>query len=126
MRPLNGPDDMECGWLGGRTVRIDVEDEAVSAFVVVAPDQGEAIVSVSQIATSRGLPIGPIRIPGLDLDGMYWLEQLALDERRLGLAKQQPVWLEGVEISGRQLAVAGLPMPILNPETALLLHLQRR
>ncbi|MAH12014.1 MAG: alpha-galactosidase [Acidimicrobiaceae bacterium] len=111
---------------GGRTVRIDVEDEAVSAFVVVAPDQGEAIVSVSQIATSRGLPIGPIRIPGLDLDGTYWLEQLALDERRLGLAKQQPAWLEGVEISGRQLAVAGLPMPILNPETALLLHLQRR
>ena len=42
------------------------------------------------------------------------------------LAKQQPAWLEGVEISGRQLAVAGLPMPILNPETALLLHLQRR
>ena len=92
---------------GGRTVRIDVEDEAVSAFVVVAPDQDEAIVSVSQIATSRGLPVGPIRIPGLDLDGTYWLEQLALDERRLGLAKQQPAWLEGVEISGRQLAVAG-------------------
>ena len=53
---------------------IDAEDEAVSAFVVVAPDQDEAIVSVSQIATSRGLPVGPIRIPGLDLDGRYWLE----------------------------------------------------
>jgi alpha-galactosidase len=117
---------MECGWLGGRTVRIDVEDEAVSAFVVVAPDQGQAIVSVSQIATSRGLPVGPIRIPGLDLDRKYRLERLAIDERRLGLAKQQPVWLEGVEVSRRQLAVAGLPMPILNPETALLLHLQRR
>ena len=111
---------------GGRTVRIDVEDAAVSAFVVVDPDQDEAIVSVSQIATSRGLPVGPIRIPGLDLDGTYRLERLALDERRLGMAKQQPAWLEGVEISGRQLAVAGLPMPILNPETALLLHLRRR
>ena len=42
------------------------------------------------------------------------------------MAKQQPVWLEGVEISGRQLAVAGLPMPILNPEMALLFHLLRR
>ena len=50
----------------------------------------------------------------------------ALGECRLGMAKQQPAWFEGVEISGRQLAVAGLPMPILNPEMALLLHLQRR
>ena len=105
---------------------VDVEDEAVSAFVVVVPDQDGAIVSVSQIPTSRGLPVGPIRIPGLDFDRTYRLERLAIDERRLGLAKQQPAWLEGVEISGRQLAMAGLPMPILNPETALLLHLQRR
>ena len=50
----------------------------------------------------------------------------AFGESRLGMAKQQPAWLEGVEISGRQPAVAGLPMPILNPEMALLLHLQRR
>ena len=48
-----------------------------------------------------------------------------VDERSLGMAKQQPAWLEGVEISGRQLAVTGLPMPILNPQTALLLRLQR-
>ncbi|MEO0493615.1 MAG: alpha-galactosidase [Actinomycetota bacterium] len=111
---------------GGRTVRIDVEDEAVSAFVVVAPDQDEAVVSVSQIATSRGLPVGPIRIPGLDPGTTYRLERLALDERRLGKAKEQPAWLDGVEISGRQLAVAGLAMPVLNPETALLLHLRSR
>ena len=56
--------------------------------MVVAPDQDEAIVSVSQIATSRGLPVGPIRIPGLDFDRTYRLERLAIDERRLGLAKQ--------------------------------------
>ena len=105
---------------------VDVEDVAVSAFVVVAPDQDEAIVSVSQIATSRGLPVGPIRILGLDFDRTYRLERLAIDERSLGLAKQQPAWLEGVEISRRELAMAGLPIPILNPETALLLHLQRR
>ena len=79
MRPLHGPDDMECGWFGGWLIRRRLE-----AF-------GHRV-----------------------------------DERRLGMAKQQPAWLEGVEISGRQLAVAGLPMPILNPETALLLHLRRR
>ena len=50
----------------------------------------------------------------------------AFGECRMGIAKQQPAWLEGGEISGRQPAVAGLPMPILNPEMALLLHLQRR
>ena len=107
-------------------MRLDLEDEAVSAFVVVAPDQAAAIMSVSQISTSRGLLVGPIRIPGLDRDRTYRLERLDLDERPMGMAKQQPAGLDGVKISGRHLAVAGLPMPILNPETALLLHLQRR
>jgi hypothetical protein len=43
---------------------VDVEDEAVSAFVVVAPDQDEAIVPVSQIATSRGCPSARSASPG--------------------------------------------------------------
>lgn len=107
-------------------MRLDVEDEAALAFVVVAPDQDEAMVSVSQISTSRGLLVGPIRIPGLDLDRTYRLERMDLDERPMGMAKQQTAWLDGVKISGRNLAVEGLPMPILNPETALLLHLRRR
>ncbi|MEM8708033.1 MAG: alpha-galactosidase [Actinomycetota bacterium] len=111
---------------GGRTVRLDVDDPAVSAFTVVAPDQAEALVSISQIETSRGLPVGPIRIAGLDPDRTYRLERLALDDRKLGKAKQQPTWLDGIEITGRQLAVAGLPMPVLNPETTLLLHLRAR
>ena len=109
---------------GGRTVRLDVDDAAISAFAVIAPDQAEAIVSISQIATSRGLPVGPIRIDGLDPDRAYTVSVISLDDRRLGKAKQQPRWLEGIEVFGQQLAVAGLPMPVLNPETTLLLHLR--
>lgn len=109
---------------GGRTMRIDMDDPALSAFAVVSLDQDEAMVSVSQIATSRGLPVGVVRIPGLDPVRTYRVERLALDQRELGKAKQQPAWLDGVDVTGRQLGTAGLTLPVLNPETALLLHLQ--
>ena len=79
-------------------------------------------MSVSQIAT-HGVPIGPIRIPGLDLDGTYWLEQQLLDEHRLGLAKQPPG--SKVSRSPDDSSPWRLPMPCQS-ETALLLHLQRR
>ena len=38
-----------------------------------------------------------------------------------------PRWLEagGVTLSGRALAEVGLPLPVLLPEQALLLHLSR-
>ena len=108
----------------GRTLRIDSDDEALSAFAVVAPDRSEALVSISQIATSRGLPAGVIRIPGLDPDRRYRIERIALDERPLGKAKQQPGWLAGVDVCGSQLEAAGVTLPVLNPETALLLHVQ--
>jgi alpha-galactosidase len=108
----------------GRTLRIDTDDPALSAFVVVAADQAEALVSISQIATSRGLPTGSLRIPGLDAKRPYRVERLALDDRPLGKAKRQPAWLDGVEVCGDQLMLAGLTLPVLNPETALLLHLQ--
>ena len=108
----------------GRTLRIDTGDPALSAFVVVSPDHAEALVSISQIATSRGLPTGMLQIPGLDDLRTYHVRRLALDGRPLGKAKRQPEWLDGVEVCGDQLRLAGLTLPVLNPETALLLHLQ--
>lgn len=107
----------------GRTLRIDTDDPSLSAFVVVGEEQREAIVSISQIATSQGLPAGTVRIPGLDPQRRYRVERLALDDRPLGKAKRQPRWLDGVTVQGDQLAGSGLTLPVLNPETALLLHL---
>ena len=48
----------------GRTVRIDVEDAAVSAFVIVDPDQDEAIVSVSRLQPREGCPSARSASPG--------------------------------------------------------------
>ncbi|MEM9465768.1 MAG: alpha-galactosidase [Actinomycetota bacterium] len=108
----------------GRTLRIDTDDPSLSAFAVVATDASEAIVSISQVATTRGLPAGVVRIPGLIDDRPYRVERITLDAGPLGKAKQQPAWLDGVDACGDQLRVAGLTLPVLNPETALLLHLR--
>lgn len=108
----------------GTTLRIDVPDPALSAFVVVADAADEAVLSISQIATSRALAAGAVRVPGLDPDRRYRIEALRITSGPLGKAKRQPAWLEGTEVSGRQLATAGLSVPILNPETALLVSLR--
>ncbi len=114
MRPLHGPDDMECGWLGGWLI-----DRRLEAFGHRFDEglDGRSFDEGDRCAYK----------PGTGHTGAEaTLERLALGERRRGMARQQPAWLEGVGISGRQLAVAGVPMQILNPETALLLHLWRR
>jgi hypothetical protein len=39
-------------------------------------------------------------------------------------ARRQPAWIAaGIDLTGRQLAVHGLQMPVMNPESALLIHL---
>jgi len=108
----------------GRTLHLDTADPTRSAFVVVDPTGDEAIVSISQTDTPRTLTADPLRVPGLDPDRTYRVEVVPLDDRPLGMAKRQPPWLEGADVGGRQLAFAGLAVPVLNPASTLLVHLQ--
>jgi hypothetical protein len=40
-------------------------------------------------------------------------------------AKAQPAWCsEGIVLTGKQLATHGLQPPAMNPETAILIHLE--
>jgi alpha-galactosidase len=65
------------------------------------------------------------RFPGLDPDRAYRVEPLSLaggPETKQAVA---PSWLQagGVTLEGRLLGEVGLPLPVLRPEQALLLHL---
>lgn len=110
---------------GGDTVRFDT-DAATIAHGVYAPDRSEALVSFAQLTTAPSLVPAPLRLPGLTPTRRYRIERIALPgggaER--GPARTSPTWLTaGVEMSGRELAVLGLQLPVMNPESALLIHL---
>lgn len=108
----------------GRVVRYDHHDPAITAHAVIAHDQSEAVVSFAQTATSDSLATGSLRITDLCPTSSYRVELIDLrTSRRWGKAYHQPKWIDtSIELTGAQLA-AGLQMPILDPESAVVLHL---
>jgi len=108
----------------GRVVRYDHPDPAIMANAVIAHDQSEALVSFAQIATSDSLATGALRITGLAPDRVYDVAIVDIEaERAWGKAFRQPRWIDtALQLTGSQLT-AGLHMPILDPESALILHL---
>jgi len=108
----------------GRVVRYDHPDPAVMANAVISHDQREALVSFAQIATSDSLATGALQVTGLLTDQLYAINLVDIEPGRpWGKAFRQPKWVDqNLQLTGHQLA-AGLQMPILDPESAIVLHL---
>ena len=85
------------------------------AHGVYACDRSEALVSYAQLRTGVSLVPPVLRLPGLDPDRRYAIRELPLGARRAPL--------EPIVLTGRQLAVHGLQLPVLMPESGALLHL---
>ena len=108
----------------GRVVRYDHGDPAAIAHAVIAQDQSEALVSFAQIATSDSLATGTVHITGLNSDQVYDVKLLDIDDRAWGKAFRQPKWIDSdLQLTGGQLG-AGLQMPILDPESAIIIHIK--
>jgi alpha-galactosidase len=86
----------------GEVVRVDLPDPAFALHGVVAADRSEALFCFVALATSASERPGAVRLAGLDPDRRYRVNDLAL--------------------SGRALMSAGLQMPLLGPEQAVLIE----
>jgi alpha-galactosidase len=108
----------------GRMVRWDSPDPSLQVTGVVAQDASKALFSVATLATSANEVLVPVRFEGLDPDRAYRVE-LALPLGPHAVNERHGVaWLDAAPVlSGRVLAELGLPMPVLNPEQALLITL---
>ncbi|OOP61262.1 alpha-galactosidase [Arthrobacter sp. SRS-W-1-2016] len=113
----------------GRMVRADVPDDSLMVHGVVSDDGGSALFAVVSTRTSFAEQPGRVAIPGLDPERSYMVQAIFpapgdADYARTFTQVQPPAWLpSGAEASGRFLAEVGLPMPVLNPEHALLLRI---
>jgi alpha-galactosidase len=70
---------------------------------------------------------GPLLLPRLEPEARYQLKVLIQPEHTQHLMKQKPDWLlqEEVVISGELLARCGLALPVLDPESLLVLQFSR-
>lgn len=114
----------------GRVVNADVADQSTSLSGVVAHDGSEALFTWSRFATSAAGQSGRVRFPGLDAAATYTVrirEDLGPASRHQG---NDPEWVahavaDGIEIPGAVLGGAGVPLPTLNPQQAMLIEFRR-
>ncbi|MGO4591259.1 alpha-galactosidase [Paenarthrobacter sp. 2TAF44] len=126
----------------GRMVRADVPDESMMLHGVVAdsvvadathdggPAVGATAALFAVVKTRTGFAEQPgrVAIPGLESSRSYRVEAIFptladVDYGHTFIEAQPVAWLaDGAVATGRFLGEAGLPMPVLNPEHALLLR----
>ena len=109
----------------GKVVRIDHHDPAMMINGVIAADQTEAVFLISQLTMPTYSLSGSLRLPGLQADRNYCLTVLEKPARfDGGVMKTQPQWLTQHEtiLSGEWLAKIGIALPVMDPESAVLLQ----
>ncbi|MGY5612471.1 alpha-galactosidase [Vibrio brasiliensis] len=110
----------------GKNWRIPTDDPAHQAQAVVSEDQSEAVVLIAQLAMPTNSLSGNLRIPGLDEKAQYKVSILDKPSFFEKIANTQPPWIEAdCELSGSWCSEIGLAMPVLDPETAMLIKLEK-
>ncbi|POP45495.1 alpha-galactosidase [Superficieibacter electus] len=111
--------------------RVDMADNSTLVHGVVSKDQHQALFMVSQLAMPDYSFTAPLNIPGLDPNARYQIS--LLDHANIQLIgkgghtmHKLPEWLITPQTaSGEWLQKAGITLPILDPESAILIGLQR-
>ncbi|MCX7522487.1 alpha-galactosidase [Microbacterium sp. STN6] len=109
----------------GTVVRVDEPGDELFVSGIVAPERDEALFSFAMLARPGSWPPGLARIPGLDAQRRYRVRVVG-GSTPLALDGAAPAWCsgEGIVLTGRTLAEAGLPVPPLRAEHAALAHLR--
>jgi alpha-galactosidase len=114
---------------GGRVVRADLADPGAYLHGVVAPDASRALFAYVRLTTSPDAVPGRVRFPGLDRTRSYTVRVRSdlepdLDGASGSGRSSSPPWCEEpVRLPGAVLADVGLPMPLLDPASALLMEI---
>jgi alpha-galactosidase len=103
----------------GTLVRGDHPDPAVLVSGVVAPDRSEAVFVIATVASTSTQAPYPVVLPGLAEDLRYLVEEIGVPSSAGHGAGLPPT---GTTLSGRVLGTAGLQLPPMLPESAVVLR----
>lgn len=108
----------------GTLYRLDSDDpQAQNITAIVSPNRRQALVVIAQRTMPTWALSGTLRIQGLEPQTAYKVCVIdAASNFNCGTVSTQPAWVaEGVTLTGEWLQQAGLAMPVLDPESAVLL-----
>jgi alpha-galactosidase len=108
----------------GVVVRLDHPDPNVLVHGVVAQDKSAAVFACTRLRSGPSLHTPPVRVVGLDQARFYDVTVIPLAEGYPDVpARRQPAWpMDGLQLSGRQLSSLGFSIPVLLPETSVLIE----
>ena len=108
----------------GVSVHADLVDPAYLLGGSVSQDGSEALFSFVSVTTSFEETPGRVGFPGLNPDTSYEVKVVFPTATSPYGDRANTGWIPGgFTATGRFLAEVGLPMPILNPEQGVLIHL---
>ena len=110
----------------GDVVRSDVIQGNAQMYGTVAKDKKSAVFTYMQLTSLDNF--GPLvaTFDGLDAQTLYTIsvnEEISAPEF---LQKSHPGWWPSVQMTGEQLAVFGLQLPVMKPESGLLFEIKSR
>ena len=113
----------------GNAFRLDTPDNTLLVNGVKANDLSEAVVLISQLTLPEYALSGTLRIPGLAQNTLYTITVLDMPDsfhnEKNHTMKKYPVWLkQEIMLTGEWLGKVGLAMPILDPESAILIGIK--
>ena len=113
----------------GVVVRADLPGDDALLHGVVAQDGSEAVLAYVRLVTGPTSTPGRVPLPGLDPLRRYRVRVRAEAGLPTSVQVSPPGWWEsalgeGVVVGGALLATTGLPMPVIDPQQAVVLHLR--
>lgn len=109
----------------GRMVRVDYPNESAFVHGIVAQDKSRAIFAFATLAGIPGQTPAALRFAGLEADAKYRVKIVEPAGAPQYVHRKMPTWLSGVELTGEALARIGVRPPILAPENAILIEVDR-
>ena len=104
----------------------DPDDPGITAQIIVSVDGGEAIALVARSDQPEPAVSAPVRLPGLDPAACYRLSLVEPWPRPAARhLADEGFWRSSPSIDGATLMLSGLRLPVVHPETAWLVHLER-
>ncbi|HEY7866952.1 MAG TPA: alpha-galactosidase, partial [Psychromonas sp.] len=108
----------------GDGYRLDSDDKALQGYGVVSVDKGQALFSATTLSLPEQMLLPPLRLVGLNPDQDYrlsfWIPKGALGPHG---SQSSLVANNGGVFSGNMLQRAGIQLPVMNPDSAILLIL---
>jgi len=113
------------GWLSSALYwQLPVADKTIVASGLVSEEQDNALFNVVVLDALKSTRPGHVRLRGLKPHTVYSVKLASINHEELGaFNRQMTSWVNSeLQVTGELLMKVGLPMPVLPPQSALLIH----